>query len=240
MGEDLHVEDRSDVAELSVFQKIIGVFTSPARTFASITAKPSWLVPVLIMSAVNLTFIFSARDVILNETLIQQEEAMLEKGMDEEQIDQALGATEKFMKYLSPVSAVVFPFIVLLIVAGVYLFVGNVILGGSAKYKQVLSVTAYSWLILSLYGLVILPIVLAKETMLVTFSAAIVMPVEDKTTFLYQLLSKVDIFYAWWIAVYSIGLATLYKMKTQKVAIAVVTVYVLYALVSASLTGMFA
>jgi fatty acid desaturase len=62
---------------------------------------------------------------------------------------------------------------------------------------------------------------------------------EARKTFLYQLLSKVDIFWIWWLAVYSIGLAVIYKMKTQKMAMAVAAVYLIYAVAAAALTALF-
>ena len=239
MNTETMVEKPATGEEPGVVQKIIGIFTSPAKTFASLDVNPAWIVPVVIISIINLIFIFVAGDVILNETLQQQEQAMMERGADPDQIEQTLSATESFMKYFSPVTAIVFPLIFLIIVAGIFMFVGNVILGGSSTFKKVFSVTCWSWLILSLYGLIILPLVVAKQTMQVNFSLATFMSEELRKTFLYQLLAKIDIFYIWWLAVYSIGLAVIYKMKTQKVAVAVAAVYTIYAVVASALAGLF-
>jgi len=225
--------------ESGFLQKIIGVFTSPAKTFASIDAKPSWLVPLIIVAAVNLIFVFVAGDIITNETLTQQEEGMMEKGMDSDQIAQALDTTEKVMKYTVPIFAVVGPVVVLIIVAGVFLFVGNVVLGGAATFKKVFSVTTWSWLILTLYALIVLPLVLAKETMQVNFSLATFLSDDQRKTFVYQLLSRIDIVYFWWIVVYGIGLAVIYKMKTQKMVTVVAVVYAIYAVVASALSGLF-
>jgi hypothetical protein len=224
---------------LNAFQKVIGVFTSPAKTFASIAQSPSWIVPVAIIIVINLVFIFAVRDILVQETLTQQEEKMLEQGLDSEQIDQALSRAEWGIRNFAPVTGVVFPLILLLIIAGVFLFVGNAILGGLATFKKVFSVTAYSSLIGSLAALIMLPIVLANETMQVSFSLATLMSEEARGTFLYQLLAKVDIFWIWWIAVQSIGLAAIYKMKTQKMAKAVVIVYGIYAIIASAITAAF-
>ena len=125
------------------------------------------------------------------------------------------------------------------IVSAVYLFVGNVILGGKASFKKVLSVTSWSWLIFSLAGLVMLPLVLSQETMQISFSLATFMSDESKTTFLYKFLQKVEIFSIWWLAVYSIGLSVIYKMETKKMATAVAAVYLIYAVVGSALGAMF-
>ena len=127
----------------------------------------------------------------------------------------------------------------LAIVSGVFLFVGNFILDGKTSFKKVLSVTAWSWLIFSLAGLVMLPLVLSQETMQISFSLATFMSEESKNTFLYLFLKKVEIFTIWLIAIYSIGLGVIYKAKTQKMAIAVGVVYLIYAVVGSALGGMF-
>jgi hypothetical protein len=240
MNTETPVEKPLTGDEPNLLQKVIGVFISPAQTFAKIAANPTWIAPLVIISIVNLVFIYVAGDVILNETLQQQEMKLVERGADQEQIDQTVEATEKFMSGpFMKVWGVVVPMIILAIIAAVMMFVGNVILGGSATFKKVFAVTGWSWLILSLYGLIILPLVLTKETMQVNFSLATFISDESRNTFLYQLLAKMDLFYIWWIAVYSIGLAAIYKMKTQKVAAAVAAVYAVYAVAAAALSGLF-
>lgn len=240
MNTESMVERPTVTEDSNVFQNIIGVFTSPAKTFARIDAKPSWILPLIIISVVNLIFIYFAGNVILNETLQQQEQTMMERGTDQETIDQTLEATEKFMAGpFMYVTTLAFPLIIIVIVAGVFLFVGNVVLGGASTFKKVFSVTCWSWLILTAYGLILLPLIVSQKTMLVNFSLAAFLPDDQRNSFLYQLFTRIDVFYGWWIAVYSIGLAVIYKMKTQKTAIAVTAVYAIYAVVASALSGLF-
>ena len=239
MNSETMVESVETAEELSGFQKVIGVFTSPRKTFESVDLKPTWLLPMIILAVVNLGFIFTVQDILLNETLAQQEESMIERGMEAEQIDQALAATAAFMKFGTPAMAAIISVIMTLIVAGVFLFVGNVMLGGASTFKKVFAVTAHSWLVIGLSALIILPVILSKESMQVTFSLASLMSEESRTTFLYQLLAKIDIFWIAWIAVYSIGLAVIYKKETQKMATAVVAVYAVYAVGASVLTSLF-
>jgi hypothetical protein len=239
MSNDTQVNNGPQGEELTIVQKIVGTFTSPAKTFASVDLSPTWIVPLALILAVNLVFVYFANDIILEETLVQQEEAMAERGMDPEKIDQAIAQVEKWTPISIWVFTIIGPPIMLAIVSGVFLFVGNVILGGKTSFKKVLSVTAWSWLIFSLAGLVMLPLVLSQETMQISFSLATFMSEESKNTFLYLFLKKVEIFTIWWIAIYSIGLGVIYKAKTQKMAIAVGVVYLIYAVVGSALGGMF-
>ncbi|MFQ5636595.1 MAG: YIP1 family protein [bacterium] len=229
----------ASASEMSAFSRIINVFTSPGKTFASIDLKPGWLLPLLVMVVANLVFMKLAGDVTIQERLNMQEEAMLEQGLDSEQIEQTREMGEKFGMIFGYIFSVIGPFIAVAVVAAVFMFVGNVVLGGKTTFPKLMSVTAHSFLILSLYNLILTPLILAKETALVTFSLASLMPDESATTFLYQLLSRVDVFSFWCIATLSIGLGVIYKMKTQKMATAVVVVYALYALGASALSGLF-
>ena len=239
MSSDTQINNGTEGEELSIVQKIVGIFTAPAKAFASIDLSPSWIIPLTLILAVNLVFVYFANDIILEETLVQQEEAMVERGMDAEQIDAALTQVESWTPISVWVLSIIGPPIILAIVSGVFLFVGNVILGGTTSFKKVLSVTAWSWLIFSLAGLVMLPLVLSQETMQISFSLATFMSEESKNTFLYLFLQKIEVFTIWWIAVYSIGLGVIYKTKTQKMATAVGVVYFIYAVVASALGGMF-
>lgn len=239
MSSDTQINNGPEGEELSIVQKIVGIFTAPAKAFASIDLSPSWIIPLTLILAVNLVFVYFANDIILEETLVQQEEAMMERGMDAEQIDAVLTQVESWTPISVWVLSIIGPPIILAIVSGVFLFVGNVILGGKTSFKKVLSVTAWSWLIFSLAGLVMLPLVLSQETMQISFSLATFMSEESKNTFLYLFLQKIEVFTIWWIAVYSIGLGVIYKTKTQKMATAVGVVYFIYAVVASALGGMF-
>ena len=159
---------------------------------------------------------------------------MLERGTDPDQIEQTSAMTRKMMQF-TVFFGLGFTAIILFIIPGVFLFVGNNILGGSSTYNKVLAVTVHAWLIMSLAGLVMLPIVLTKETMVVTFSLAAFLPDSSMDTFMWQLLSKIEVFTIWFLIVQSIGLAVIYKMETKKVGIAVFVTYIIYAIGSAGL-----
>ncbi|MCG8605274.1 YIP1 family protein [bacterium] len=222
------------VEEVSTFGRIIGVFTSPGKTFSSIDVKPGWIVPVLVSVVVSVVFMSLAGDIVVKAQMETQIEGMEDQGMTAEQIEQAVTIGTYFGYGMS----VVLPFLAVIVVSAVFMFVGNVILGGKTDFKKLMSVTAHSWLTLSLGALLTLPLVLSKQNAYVNFSLASLMDDKGASTFLYQLLFRVDVFAIWCIAVYAIGLGTIYKMKTQKMATAIVVVYLLYTLGVAGLTSL--
>jgi hypothetical protein len=240
MNNDNVVETPGPAEDLSAVQRIFAVFTSPKRAFESVAQNPTWLLPLIIIVVTSVIFIVFAQQVIITEAIQKQETKLLEQGLDQEQIDRALAMAGTVMKITIPIMGVIAPPVLILLISAVLLFVGNVILGGSAKFKQVFAVTCHSWLIFTVSSLLLLPLVLARQTMDVTFSLALLMPDAEKTGFIYQLLSKVDLFWIWWIAVQSIGLAVIYKVRTQKIAITLTIIYAIYALVAAGLSSAFA
>jgi len=230
MSNDTPVKNGPKGEELSIVQKIVGVFTAPTKTFASVDLSPTWIVPFLITVAIGLLFIFLAGDIITNDSLDLQAEQMEKQGLTSEKIEERLEGVEKFMRYGMPVFAVLRPLVFILVISGVFMLVVSLILGGSTKFKKVFSVTNWSWLIQAVGGLLILPLVLAQETIFIPFSFATFLSEESRLTFLYAFLNELDIFNIAFVGVLSIGLAVIYKMETQKMVIAGFTVLVLWAM----------
>jgi hypothetical protein len=225
--------------EIGILGRIIGVFTSPKKTFESISRKPSWVLPLIILVILSGVMTFIMQPVIITESLNKQAEKMEERGMDQDQIDAIAERTEGMMKITMIPSAIIVTAASLAIGALIWLFVGNVILGGSGKFTQLFSVNIYRSFIPLLGLLIKLPLILSKETLNVHFSLATFMSDELRDTFLYKILASVEVFNIWAIAVLCIGIAVVYKFKTNKVWPIVVIVYAIYFLGSAALSGLF-
>lgn len=224
---------------MGLIARIIGIFTSPGKTFLDIEARPAWLVPGIIILVLTLLFIFLADSVIIKESLEQQQIAMEKRGMTQEQIDEAAQRTAGFMKISIYGGAVVVTFISYFLWAAVLLFISNTILGGQAKYAQLLAVNVYRYFILMLGGFIKLPIILSKQTMNIHFSLATFMPDEQKTTFLYKLLAQIEFFNIWAVAVIAIGVGVMSRAGTKKSWPWVALVFVLWWVIQAGLGSMF-
>jgi hypothetical protein len=62
---------------------------------------------------------------------------------------------------------------------------------------------------------------------------AALVPMLDEKSFIVSLLSAVDVFMIWYIVVLAMGLAVLYRRRTQPIAISLLGVYAVIALVIA-------
>jgi hypothetical protein len=116
-------------------------------------------------------------------------------------------------------------------------------MGGEAKFKKVFSVVAWSSLVGVLAGIIKTPLILSKGTLQgVTTSLAILLPTPEpgqSPSVLYQLLTKFDVFTIWTIALYCIGLAVIYKFTTKKSATLVISLWIIWIIISVALGSIF-
>ena len=115
----------------------------------------------------------------------------------------------------------------------------NTMLGGTATFKQVMSVLVHSQIISALGTVFSAPIMYARGVMqagsVANLGAAL--PMLDESSFAAKALGAVDLFMIWWIVVLSIGLAALFKRKTAGIATGLFVVYGVIVLAIAYFTS---
>jgi len=230
-------------SKMNVFEKIIGIFASPKETFTEINKKPTWLVPFIIIILVTLISQYLVMDI----TFQDQIEVMKARGMSQEQIGQAQERMEGPMKYIGFIAAPVGILIIWLILAGILLFTGNTIMGGKAKFKNVLAVVSWSGIIGIVQSALYTYLVISNGSRFgVTTSLAILLPapqVGESQTLLYRILSRFDIFTIWSLILWIIGLSVVYNFSTKKSTTMVLSLWVIYIIfvvaVGSLLGGMF-
>jgi hypothetical protein len=225
--------------QMSLIARIINLFFSPSKTFQAVSTSPKWVLPLIITLLITFGAMYMLTPVIMTESESVMEEQMIERGMSSDQVDKAVEQAQKYQKYSIAPTTLVAGLLMTFLMAGIWLFFGNTILGGSATYGQMLGVITYSGFI-GLLGLLIkMPIMLAQQTMNVHFSLATFMADASKDTFLYKLLANVEIFNLWTIAVYSIGIAIVAQLKVKSVWPWVLILTVLYWVAAAGLGSAF-
>ena len=66
---------------------------------------------------------------------------------------------------------------------------------------------------------------------------AVFAPTLEDTTFVYKLLSSIDLFYVWSTFVTAVGLAVLYKRRTSPIAMVLFSIYLVFAAIFAFATS---
>jgi hypothetical protein len=122
----------------------------------------------------------------------------------------------KFMKFSIMGGGLFSMLLVPLIAAGFAMLFGNFVMAGQARFKQILSVTLYASLIWAFGSVVLLPLMLAKGSMLVSMSLAVLVADQGFDSLAYIALSKIGLFYIWEIIVAGIGFAAIYNFPRNK------------------------
>jgi hypothetical protein len=211
----------------SFLSRALGVFISPGRAFESIVRRPDFLAPLIIMTVASYALIEAMLQKVGAGRIIRQSIEMSGKAsqMTPEQIDQTVQKAATITAMIMRASGVLVPPIFLLVIAGVGLFVVNVIFGASTNFKTCFSVVCYANLVLIVS--VVLGLVMILFGDLEQFNAENFLPTtvgfflnpRETSKPLYVIASSFDIFRVWFVILSSLGLSAATGKKVGTLAI---------------------
>jgi hypothetical protein len=146
-----------------------------------------------------------------------------------EQLEKGAGR----MPYTTGISVLVVSPIFAVIIAGILFAVFNAALGGEASFKQVFAVLVHAGAISALSTIFSGVINYFRGSMGSVANLGALLPMLPESSFTGRLLGMIDVFLIWYIVVLAIGLAVLYRRRTQPIAISLLTVYAVIAVVVA-------
>jgi hypothetical protein len=150
--------------------------------------------------------------------------------------DQQIQAMERMAPYVgygTVVYMLVLVPIFMVIISGILYAIFNAAMGGNATFKQVLTVVVHAGPIGLLSQLFTVPLNYFRGTMTSATTLAVLLPMLPDKSFLARLLGMIDLFLIWQLVVLSIGLAVLYRRRTQPIATALLVVYAIIAVIVA-------
>ena len=225
-------------APMNLFARFIGIITAPRATFASVVARPKWF-GMYVLTAVIIAFgaaLPMTTDAGKQAALDQQVATMESFGMQVS--DQAYEGMRKAMAiapYQTAVMIICFSIVVSLILAGILWAVFNAAMGGDAGYKQILAVLIHAGVISALGQLFTGPVNYFRGAVTSATSLGALLPMLDDKSFIGALAGMIDIFIVWWVIVLAIGLAVLYRRRTQPIAITLFGIYAVIILAIAAI-----
>ena len=215
--------------------RVVGVIFSPREAFAAVVARPTWFgavtIAVLISGAAQ--FALLSTDVGKELALDQQVSAAEAFGITIS--DDAYASMEQGMenaRYTGPIATILITPLILLISAGILHVMFGLVGGGNGTFKQVYAISAHSAIISSLQ-IVFTTIVTLAAGRAAGANLAVFTPTLEDTTFLYKLLSYIDLFYVWSTFITAVGLGVLYKRRTGSIAMILFGIYLVIALIIA-------
>jgi Yip1 domain len=228
------VQTGASPAPKSLVARVIGIITAPRATYESVVAHPKWF-GMLALCAVGLGILIGG----FLMTKVGQDawlDAALNSPFSGQVSDQQIQAMEKMAPYVgygTVVYMLVLVPIFMVILSGILYAVFNAAMGGNATFKQVLTVVVHAGPIGLLSQLFTVPLNYFRGTMTSATTLAVLLPMLPDKSFAARLLGMIDIFLIWQLIVLSIGLAVLYRRRTQPIATALLVVYFIIAVIVA-------
>jgi hypothetical protein len=198
----------------SMIKRILNLYFSPVETFKAVNEKPDWIVPISLSIVVILIMTTLAMPGIIIPDQMKRIEEM--ERLPEEAKAIQLERLQGALPYITtPVSIIIFSFILLFLQSGIFVLV-FLILGNRTNFKKMLAVVSYSYLT----GIpeIILKVVLmfVKKTARVYTSLVLVFPNLDVKSPLFKVLSRLDIFMIWHLALIALGCSIIYGVSRKK------------------------
>ena len=218
---------------------IMDIYFAPSKVFNTIKEKPQWIIPfIIVLVVVAVTAVVTVS--LTRETIIaQQEEIFEERGLSEEQIEQAKQFTSgPAVVISSAVSAVIFTAIILLVFALVTnLFIP--LFGGDSGFKKVFSVICFSALVTVPAAILKLIMIAVTKSPYVTTSLALLVPNLAKTSFVYQLLAGFDFFILWEMILVALGISITNNVVKKNAYTLVFLIWIVSILIGTGLGSIF-
>lgn len=213
---------------------VFDIYFSPTNYFNKLKEKPQWLIPLIIIIVVAILMTIITLITFGPEKRIAQ---LKEQNLPPEQIERA----EQFMK--GPIANIISLVTVIIIIPAMLLIIALIfnflipLMGSTGKYLMTFSIIVGAALVRIPAMIVRQILIFIKGTPFVHTSFALFVPMISKNTFIFRLLSKLDFFTIWEVALIALGLQTVYAIKDKKSYYLVFGLWLLYIIVTSIFSG---
>jgi len=227
---------------MSILANVINSYTAPSKVLEAVKDF-DWkkaIVPLLILAVLGVISYWVIQDLADDygyEKAVSVIENM-DRLTDEQKVEQIAKIEERMdgPQISSWISSGLGGPVTVFFMALIALLVGNTFMGGSAKYGQLLNVTAWAYMINILESLVKIPLMLNKWSLEV-YTGLGVLGIGEKGSFINSLLAGIDIFAIWRIILIAIGMGIIYNKKTQPYAVGMLIAWFVLKLIGAGLSS---
>jgi len=231
------------VAGDSAFARIPGTFFSPGRTFEAIARRPTWFLPVAIWILLSLAISAVLLPRMDFEKMIRDRFEKSGQKVSDEQLQSIVARQKQFAPIFSYFFGGVAPLAVTLLVA-VVIWGAFKAFGWDLTYPQSLGVTAHGFLPGVLGAALLLPLLARQERMdpaamgdLLRSNMGFLVGRDQKV--IHSLLSSIDIFSFWSLALFVIGYAAAAKIRKGQAAGVIISLWALFVLGKAGFAALF-
>jgi len=235
-------------APANSFSRLIGALFSPKPTFASIASRPTWILPLVLISIFGCatTYLYGQR--VGWRAFIQKqiEASPRTQSMPEDQKERVIDQQTKFAPIFGYGGTIVFAFGGAALVAAVFLLAFNVASGTKLQFKTALAIVAYAWvplIVSQVLGMIILfikdPATIDIQNLIASNAGAFLS--EDSPKWMQSLCGSLDVFSLWSMALMGVGFGATNpkKLPFGKAFGTVIGVWLVYVIVKVGLAAAF-
>ena len=221
MAEDLSLSPMPEIGQAenappkNLIKDIFGIILDPTNTFKRVLAIGYWVGIFIILCLFAVAMEQATHTQLINMTIQKMQE---NAGDNSAQVQAAMSFYENqaITRPVYGAISVIGQLVYLLIFTVLYFFIGSVIFGGTAKFKQVWIVTCWSAVIMLIGMVVKTPLVLIKDNFQTGINLGLFFSEDLIGSKLHNALVNIDLFGVWHFIVAGIGLAVLYKFNNKK------------------------
>ena len=229
---------------MSILSNVINVYIAPDKVFKAVkdfNFKKA-LIPLLILAVVGVISFWAIQDLATEvgyDAAVERIESSSRIADDQkEEIIAKMDERMSGPNYMGWIFSFLGNPIVVFFMALVALIVGNTFMGGSAKFGQLLNITAWAYMISILENIVKIPLMLNKWSLEV-YTGLGVLGIGEKGSFINSLFAGIDIFAIWRIVLISIGMGIIYNKKTKPYIVAMIITWFVLRLIGAGFSSFF-
>jgi len=234
------------VEDIGLVGRMIRVFYAPGETFDALRLQRTWLdwfAPTLLVAIVGMASAHLVGPLMVQEKMADtiasiqdnpnipaEKRAEIVEKMEAQQDDGGM----KYALVMAPIGTFIYVFIL----AGILLLFAKLALGGEIEYGQMLPVTAYASLIGVLQQIIVIPLMLQKQTAQIHTGLGVLVSDEMAKTFVGRLLGGVDLFSLWTVCIVGIGIAIVGNVPTRKAVTGTLIFWAIWIVIKAGAGGL--
>lgn len=209
---------------LSYFSNLVTIFYSPVETFKRVKAsKLAWLFPFLLIIIISFISVYLQWPATLQATI---DNVKAQPNYNPADYDLYVQST-KVMSWVMPPLTIAF----MVFLGGVIYLLLNLIVRGEAKYMQLITMITFAMLPSTIGGLITAFLVNTTGAVSPTdISLSLGALVADKGSMLYHLLSIINPFSLWGLALYVIGSSVMMNRSRKTVGIWIIGAWLVLSL----------
>jgi hypothetical protein len=221
-----------DQEDLGPVARLGGVIYAPAKTFESIAARPTWMLPLALWTLFSVLVAMPMMRRMDMEGMIRRQAERSGRAIPENKMREALQRGERLRPMLLGATAL-WPTAASAFLAGLFWILWK-LFGSEVTFAQTFGVTTHAFLPAVVSAGLLLPIILSRQRIDPLAAGSLLKSNPGFLTNAQEhpvrasLLQSIDVFSLWTLALLVVGLSTATRTPKAKTATTLVTLWVLY------------